>query len=163
MKQPVADRIRQGRIVGKAVAEAGARDRVILATKGGLDWGGATVFRNGSADRIITEIMDSLRQLRKSYIDLYQAHWPDLRPMEETATAQARLRDQGKIRAIGVSNFSRRRWRDSSGSPRSTSCSCPPISSNGRSRRTCCPMPGGRGSRCSSTGSAGDCWLKLTK
>jgi len=45
--------------------------------------------------------------LRTDYIDIYQGHWPDpLVPIEETAEAMQRLFDQGKIRAIGVSNFS---------------------------------------------------------
>ena len=50
---------------------------------------------------------NSLRRLRTDYIDIYQVHWPDpLVPVEETAEAMQTLLDQGKIRAIGVSNFS---------------------------------------------------------
>ena len=53
------------------------------------------------------EIDDSLRRLRTDYIDIYQVHWPDpLVPIEETAEAMRGLYDLGKIRAIGVSNFS---------------------------------------------------------
>ena len=53
------------------------------------------------------EVEDSLARLRTHYIDIYQVHWPDpLVPMEETASAMAELYKQGKIRAIGVSNFS---------------------------------------------------------
>jgi aryl-alcohol dehydrogenase-like predicted oxidoreductase len=53
------------------------------------------------------EIEQSLRRLRTDYIDIYQVHWPDpLVPIEETAEAMRTLYDQGKIRAIGVSNFS---------------------------------------------------------
>jgi aryl-alcohol dehydrogenase-like predicted oxidoreductase len=53
------------------------------------------------------EIDDSLRRLRTDYIDVYQVHWPDpLVPIEETAEAMRTLYEQGKIRAIGVSNFS---------------------------------------------------------
>ena len=53
------------------------------------------------------EIDESLLRLRTDYIDIYQVHWPDpLVPIEETAEAMRRLHDQGKIRAIGVSNFS---------------------------------------------------------
>jgi aryl-alcohol dehydrogenase-like predicted oxidoreductase len=52
------------------------------------------------------EIDDSLRRLRTDVIDLYQVHWPDPNtPIEETAAAMADLHHQGKIRAIGVSNF----------------------------------------------------------
>ena len=53
------------------------------------------------------EIDDSLRRLRTDYIDIYQVHWPDPKtPIEETAEAMLSLLEQGKIRAIGVSNFS---------------------------------------------------------
>jgi len=53
------------------------------------------------------EIDDSLRRLRTDYIDIYQVHWPDpLVPLEETAEAMRLLYERGKIRAIGVSNFS---------------------------------------------------------
>src|SRR5437588_11235652 len=53
------------------------------------------------------EIDDSLRRLQTDYIDIYQVHWPDpLVPIEETAEAMQTLLDEGKIRAIGVSNFS---------------------------------------------------------
>jgi aryl-alcohol dehydrogenase-like predicted oxidoreductase len=53
------------------------------------------------------EIDDSLRRLQTDYIDIYQVHWPDpLVPSEETATAMHELYKQGKIRAIGVSNYS---------------------------------------------------------
>jgi aryl-alcohol dehydrogenase-like predicted oxidoreductase len=53
------------------------------------------------------EVEDSLRRLRTDYVDIYQVHWPDPSvPMEETASAMRSLYEQGKIRAIGVSNFS---------------------------------------------------------
>jgi aryl-alcohol dehydrogenase-like predicted oxidoreductase len=53
------------------------------------------------------EVDDSLRRLRTDVIDIYQVHWPDPRvPVEETAAAMQSLHEQGKIRAIGVSNFS---------------------------------------------------------
>jgi len=53
------------------------------------------------------EIDDSLRRLQTDYIDIYQVHWPDpLVPIEETAAAMHQLYKQGKIRAIGVSNYS---------------------------------------------------------
>jgi aryl-alcohol dehydrogenase-like predicted oxidoreductase len=57
--------------------------------------------------RILNEVDESLRRLRTDRIDIYQAHWPDpLTPIEETAEAMHSLFAQGKIRAIGVSNFS---------------------------------------------------------
>ena len=94
-------------IVGRAIAESQLRSRVVIATKVGLEWKNGKVFRNASRDRILLEAEDSLRRLRTDYIDLYQVHWPDpLVSIEETAEAVQALFDQGKIRAIGVSNFS---------------------------------------------------------
>ena len=98
---------RSEEIVGKAIAEGCLRLRVILATKVGLEWRNGKVFRNASRDRIASEIDDSLRRLRTDHIDIYQVHWPDpLAPIEETAEAMHTLFKEGKIGAIGVSNFS---------------------------------------------------------
>jgi len=98
---------RSEEIVGKAIAEAGLRARAIVATKVGLEWQDGKVFRNSSRQRIMRECEDSLRRLRTDYIDIYQVHWSDpLVPIEETAQAMDALYKQGKIRAIGVSNYS---------------------------------------------------------
>lgn len=95
-------------IVGQAIAEHQIRDQVVLATKAGLEWDTAhRVWRNASRERILKEVDDSLRRLRTDYIDLYQVHWPDPEtPIEETAETLYHLFEQGKIRAIGVSNYS---------------------------------------------------------
>jgi aryl-alcohol dehydrogenase-like predicted oxidoreductase len=94
-------------IVGKALSEGGRRDKVVIATKVALDWQDGKPFRNASRARIMKEIDDSLRRLKTDVIDLYQVHWPDPRvPVEETAGAMKDLLKAGKIRAIGVSNFS---------------------------------------------------------
>src|ERR1700736_572644 len=98
---------RSEEIVGKAIAEGHLRSRVLIATKTGLEWRDGKVFRNASRARIMDEVDDSLRRLRTDYIDIYQVHWPDpLVTIEETAEAMHTLLRQGKIRAIGVSNFS---------------------------------------------------------
>lgn len=98
---------RSEEIVGRAIAESGLRSSVIIATKVGLQWEGGRVSRNASRARIMREVEDSLRRLRTDYIDIYQVHWPDpLITIEETADAMHMLYAQGKIRAIGVSNFS---------------------------------------------------------
>ncbi|MFZ0422017.1 MAG: aldo/keto reductase [Xanthobacteraceae bacterium] len=98
---------RSEEIVGKALADGGRRSRAVLATKVALDWKDEKPFRNGRRGRIMKEIDDSLRRLRTDAIDLYQVHWPDpSTPIEETAGAMADLLKAGKIRAIGVSNFS---------------------------------------------------------
>jgi aryl-alcohol dehydrogenase-like predicted oxidoreductase len=98
---------RSEEIVGRAIAEARVRSGVLIATKAGLEWEDGRVFRNASRARIMREIEDSLRRLRTDYIDIYQVHWPDpLVTIEETAEAMRALYKEGKIRAIGVSNFS---------------------------------------------------------
>jgi len=92
-------------IVGAALE--GIRDRAVIATKTGLEWRDGKVYRNATRARILQEVDDSLRRLRTDYIDIYQVHWPDpLVPVEETAEAMRSLYELGKIRAIGVSNFS---------------------------------------------------------
>src|SRR5712672_1984435 len=98
---------RSEEIVGKALGASGLRSRAVIATKTGLEWRDGKVFRNASRERILREVDDSLARLRTDYIDLYQVHWPDPTvPMEETAAAMRSLYEQGKILAIGVSNFS---------------------------------------------------------
>jgi len=94
-------------IVGQALGVAGLRAHAVIATKVGLEWGDGKIYRNATRARIMQEIDDSLRRLRTDYIDVYQVHWPDpLVPIEETAKEMRTLYEQGKIRAIGVSNFS---------------------------------------------------------
>jgi aryl-alcohol dehydrogenase-like predicted oxidoreductase len=98
---------RSEEIVGKALSAPGLRSRAVIATKTGLEWRDGQVFRNASRARILHEVDESLARLRTDYIDIYQVHWPDpLVPIEETASAMAELYRQGKILAIGVSNFS---------------------------------------------------------
>lgn len=94
-------------IVGKALAAAGRRDRTVLATKVALEWVDGKVYRNSTPERIREEIEDSLRRLRTDRIDLYQVHWPDpLVPIEEVAETLLELKRDGKILALGVSNYS---------------------------------------------------------
>jgi len=99
---------RSEEIVGKALKGYGQRDRIVVATKAGLEWDdNGKVTRNSGRRRILKEIDDSLRRLQTDYIDLYQIHWPDLRtPFAETAQAMNELLQAGKIRAVGVSNYS---------------------------------------------------------
>ena len=98
---------RSEEIVGKALGEGGLRDKVQIATKVGLAWKDGAVYRDSRPGRIRTDVEDSLRRLRTDVIDLYQVHWPDLEtPIAETARALEDLRREGKVRAIGVSNYS---------------------------------------------------------
>lgn len=90
-------------LVGRALGAV--RDRVVLATK---------VFPTHlKASQVLEACENSLRRLQTEVIDLYQIHWPagafgsDIVPIGETMGALNQLKDQGKIRAIGVSNFSR--------------------------------------------------------
>jgi aryl-alcohol dehydrogenase-like predicted oxidoreductase len=95
------------KVIGRAIAERGQRDRVILATKCGLERRGDALFRNSTRKHIFAEVEVALANLRTDYIDLYQVHWPDpATPYEETAQALLDLQRAGKIRAIGVSNYS---------------------------------------------------------
>jgi aryl-alcohol dehydrogenase-like predicted oxidoreductase len=94
-------------IVGKALEQYGKRNQILIATKVGLQWRDGSVYRNSSPARIRQEIEDSLQRLRNDYIDIYQVHWPDPQvSIEETAAVMNELLEEGKIRAIGVSNFS---------------------------------------------------------
>ncbi|MFZ2447275.1 MAG: aldo/keto reductase [Syntrophobacteraceae bacterium] len=96
-------------IVGKALKEWGRRDDVVVATKCGLEWDEKErIRRNSSPERIFKEVDDCLSRLGIDRIDLFQIHWPDPNvAFEESMNAMLKVRDQGKIRCIGVSNFNR--------------------------------------------------------
>ncbi|MEO0457830.1 MAG: aldo/keto reductase [Cyanobacteria bacterium P01_A01_bin.114] len=91
------------KLVARALSDV--RDQVVYATK---------VFANHlKADQVIAACEASLKRLQTDYLDLYQIHWPsgafnsDIVPIGETMGALVKLQEQRKIRAIGVSNFSR--------------------------------------------------------
>jgi aryl-alcohol dehydrogenase-like predicted oxidoreductase len=108
-------------LVGRAI-KGYPRDKVIVATKCGMRWDSpegsdpwpqkdnsgkdVTVRKNAKPESIFKECEDSLRRLGVDHIDLYQIHWPDVstRP-EESLAAMGKLKTQGKVRAIGVSNY----------------------------------------------------------
>lgn len=96
---------RSERIVGKAIK--GRRDKIMVSTKFGLDstreW-----EANGAYDFVLKDCENSLRRLETDYIDFYFMHWPDpATPIGDTMRALDKLKKQGKIRFVGVSNFSR--------------------------------------------------------
>ena len=114
-------------LVARAIE--GRRDQVVLATKCGMRWdtregsdpwpqkdnqGRDVIIRkNARPDSIVYECEQSLRRLRTDVIDLYQIHWPDVStPVEDSMRAMVKLREQGKIRAIGVSNYDVKWMRD---------------------------------------------------
>ncbi len=91
-------------IIGKWMKSRGNRDRVLIATKVGMDMGDG---KKGLAKAYIFQaIEDSLRRLQTDYVDLYQSHEDDPNtPLEETLSTYAELIKQGKVRAIGASNY----------------------------------------------------------
>ncbi|RWR01172.1 alcohol dehydrogenase [[Pantoea] beijingensis] len=95
-------------IIGNWLKKSGQRDRVILATKVGIEMG---PNKSGLSPRYIRQaVEDSLRRLQTDYIDLYQAHRDDEdTPLAETLTAFDALVKEGKVRAIGASNYSAER------------------------------------------------------
>lgn len=107
---------RSEELVGKAIA--GKRDKVVIATKCGLNWhsgkgnhffdeNGTPVHRYLGADGIAHEVEQSLKRLGTDHIDLYITHWQDpTTPIADTMEALLSLKQQGKIRAIGASNVS---------------------------------------------------------
>jgi aryl-alcohol dehydrogenase-like predicted oxidoreductase len=98
-------------IIGNWLKKSGKRDKVIIATKLGEDMGEG---RSLKADYLIRACEASLKRLRTDYIDLYQTHFDDeVTPVEETMQAFARLIAQGKVPAIGASNVTPKRLRDS--------------------------------------------------
>jgi len=92
-------------IVAQAIRKS--REDVFLATKCGLVWDETgKVTNNNRPESIFRELEDSLRRLQTDYIDLYQIHWPDAHtPVESSWEAIIRLKEQSKVKYIGVSNF----------------------------------------------------------
>jgi aryl-alcohol dehydrogenase-like predicted oxidoreductase len=91
-------------LIGSIIS--GRRDKIIIASKCGLD------IENGyrhnlKPDFVIYDLEQSLKRLGTDYIDLYQIHWPDPEtPIEETMPALIKAKESGKIRNIGICNFS---------------------------------------------------------
>jgi aryl-alcohol dehydrogenase-like predicted oxidoreductase len=96
-------------VVGRAVRDLPDANRPLIFTKCGLVWepGARTVSNVLAPESIRRECEDSLRRLGVDVIDLYQIHWPsqDGTPIEDSWATMAALVDEGKVRAIGTSNF----------------------------------------------------------
>jgi len=92
-------------VIGRWLKKSGKRNRIVLATKVGMDMGDGRI---GLAPTYIRQaVEDSLRRLQTDRIDLYQAHQDDPKtPLEETLATFADLIREGKVRAIGASNYS---------------------------------------------------------
>jgi aryl-alcohol dehydrogenase-like predicted oxidoreductase len=99
-------------ILGEWMKERGNRDQIIIATKVGMEMGPDK--KGLSKSYILRSVEDSLRRLQTDYIDLYQSHEDDPQtPLEETLEAYAQLVEQGKVRAIGASNYTAERLAQS--------------------------------------------------
>lgn len=98
-------------IIGRWMQARGVRDRIVLATKVGMDMGDGKVGLK--PDYIARAVEDSLRRLQTDRIDLYQSHKDDPdTPQAETLGAYQRLIEAGKVRVIGASNFSAERLKE---------------------------------------------------
>ncbi len=95
------------KIIGEWIKKTGKRDRVLIATKVGMEMAG---FKGLKKDQIFRSVEASLTRLQTDTIDLYQAHEDDPEtPLEETLSAFDQLIRQGKVRAIGASNYDKER------------------------------------------------------
>jgi aryl-alcohol dehydrogenase-like predicted oxidoreductase len=91
-------------IIGKWLKARGGRDRIVLASKVGMEMPG--IGKGLRKAYILARVEDSLKRLQTDYIDLYQSHTDDQEaPIEETLGAYQQLIEQGKVRAIGASNY----------------------------------------------------------
>lgn len=91
-------------LIGQAIA--GRRDKVVIATKGGLHWEGSTRIQDATAGTLIRECEVSLQRLNTDRIDLYYLHAPAPgTPVAESARGIRHLRDHGKVLTVGASNL----------------------------------------------------------
>ena len=101
---PIYGNGRSEEIVGKAIK--GRRQQVVIATKCGVSMKGADMVNDLKPKSVRKEAEASLKRLDTDIIDLYQCHWPDPdTPIEDTMAEMVKLKAEGKIRYIGVSNF----------------------------------------------------------
>ncbi|WP_172194628.1 aldo/keto reductase [Saccharibacillus qingshengii] len=104
---------RSEELIGEVLKSYGRRDQIVIATKGAHRFvGEKTVFDNSPAF-LRESVESSLKRLGTDYIDLYYIHFPDEHtPKDEAVGELAKLKQEGKIRAIGVSNFSMEQLRE---------------------------------------------------
>ncbi len=98
---------RSEELISEVIKERGNRTELVIATKGSHKFVEGGVVNDNSPAYLKQSVEDSLKRLQTDYIDLYYIHYPDNEtPKAEAVGALKELKDQGKIRAIGVSNFS---------------------------------------------------------
>ena len=96
------------RLLGEAVKASGKRDELFLVTKCGNDFIDGQYVRDARPELLLKQIDKSLANLQTDYIDLYILHWPDPNvPAEDVYGTMAKIKEQGKVRFIGVSNHNR--------------------------------------------------------
>ena len=94
------------RSLAKALGDR--RKDAVVVTKFGIGYKEAPNYRDSSRERVMVSIEKSLKNLNTDYVDVYMVHWPDINtPFEETMRALDDIVQQGKARAIGISNFRR--------------------------------------------------------
>jgi myo-inositol catabolism protein IolS len=104
---------RSEEIVGEVVKESGIRSKIVIATKAAHKFVGKEIVLDNSPAFLKQSVEESLRRLQTDYIDLFYIHFPDKdTPKDEAVGALKQLKDEGKIRAIGVSNFSLDQLKD---------------------------------------------------
>lgn len=98
---------RSEELVGEVIKETGKRNELVIATKGAHKLDGENVTFDNSPAFLKQSVEESLKRLQTDYLDLFYIHFPDENtPKDEAVGALKQLKDEGKIRAIGVSNFS---------------------------------------------------------
>lgn len=98
---------RSEQLIGEVIKERGGRQDVVIATKGSHKFVDGKVAMDNSPAFLTEAVESSLKRLQTDYIDLFYIHFPDAdTPKDEAVGALKKLKDAGKIRAIGVSNFS---------------------------------------------------------
>jgi aryl-alcohol dehydrogenase-like predicted oxidoreductase len=103
---PIYGSGRSEEVVGRAVKALPPSRRPFVFTKFGLGLDSDAPVKSATTQQVLDECEGSLRRLDVDCIDLYQLHWPAPQPIAETAAACAKLLAAGKVRAVGVSNFS---------------------------------------------------------
>lgn len=94
-------------IIGETLKKNSLRQDIVIATKGAHEYVNGELKLNNSPEFLTKQVEDSLTRLQTDYIDLYYIHFPDEHtPKAEAIGALSRLKEQGKILSIGVSNFS---------------------------------------------------------
>jgi len=98
---------RSEELIGEVLKENGNREAIVIATKGAHKINDGQVVIDNSPEYLRKTVEDSLKRLQTDYIDLFYIHYPDkVTPKDEAVGELRKLKEEGKIRAIGVSNFS---------------------------------------------------------